>query len=110
MHLGRPADARRIWEQARDCPSPALRRCRVGSTFWVERNFEAAIGQFEEARVADGAPPEAYWALAMLHAQLGRAGPALEACRQGLRLPSNPRQRADLEALQDLLGPYQDGP
>jgi hypothetical protein len=39
MHLGRPTDARRVWELASDCPSPAMRQCRLACTFWVERDF-----------------------------------------------------------------------
>jgi hypothetical protein len=110
MHLGRPADARLIWEAARGCPSPAMRHCRLGCTFWVERDFAAAIRQFEEVRAEDESPAEACWALAMLHAQLGQAESALGACRRGLQLRLNERQRSDLEALQDLLGPYRQPP
>jgi tetratricopeptide (TPR) repeat protein len=107
MHLGRPADARRAWEAAADCPSEALRRCRVASTFWVERDFTEAVRRFEEARDADPQSAEACWGLAMLHAQLGNAPAALAACREGLRRQPGDRQRADLEALQQFVRPYQ---
>jgi tetratricopeptide (TPR) repeat protein len=107
MHLGRPADARRAWEAAEDCPAPALRQCRVASTFWVERDFAEAVRRFEAARDADPQSAEACWGLAMLHAQLGDAGPALAAGREGLRRQPDERQRADLEALRQLVGPYQ---
>jgi tetratricopeptide (TPR) repeat protein len=107
MHLGRPADARRAWEAAADCPSEALRRCRVAGTFWVERDFAEALRLFEEARDADPQSAEACWGLAMLHAQLGDAGPALAACTDGLRRQPNERQRADLEGVQQLVRPYQ---
>jgi tetratricopeptide (TPR) repeat protein len=105
MHLGRPADARRVWEQARDCPAPALRECRVGSTRWVERDFAGAILHFREALAADPQRAEACWALAMIHAECGDADAAAQACLQGLRLPLNDRQHAELEALQRLLQP-----
>jgi tetratricopeptide (TPR) repeat protein len=103
MHLGRPAEARRIWLAAGDCPSVALLELRLGSTFWVERDFQAAIQHFRAAQAADPQRADVYWALAMLYAQLGEAGPALEACRHGLEQHPNERQRLDLEGLQQLL-------
>jgi tetratricopeptide (TPR) repeat protein len=106
MHLGRPADARRIWEQASGCPSEALRACRLAATFWVERDYDAAVRHFQAARAADPRLAEACWGLAMLYARLGDAGPALEACRAGGELSCNERQRADLAALEQLLGAY----
>jgi tetratricopeptide (TPR) repeat protein len=109
MHLGQPADARRVWEQAADCPSEALRGCRLASTFWVERDFGAAVRHFQAARAADPQLAEACWGLAMLHTQLGDAGAALEACRTGRPLSLNERQRADLEALERLLSTYYPG-
>jgi tetratricopeptide (TPR) repeat protein len=103
LHLGRPAEARRAWEQARDCPSAARLRCRIAATFWVEGDLEAAVRGFEEARTAEPRLGEACWALAVLHAERGDAGPALEACRRGADLPLNARQRSDLEAWRQLL-------
>jgi tetratricopeptide (TPR) repeat protein len=106
LHLGRPADARRVWEQAPDCPSAALRRCRVATTRWVEGDLEAAVRGFEEARAADPQLAEPCWGLALLHAERGDAAGALDACRQGLRLPLRARQRDDLEGWQRFLRPY----
>jgi tetratricopeptide (TPR) repeat protein len=103
MHLGRPEDARRAWEQATDCPSAAVRECRLAATYWVEREFEAAAQHFYAARLADPRSAEACWGLALLHAQCGAAGSAREACRAGRNLPLNGRQSADLEGLQKLL-------
>jgi tetratricopeptide (TPR) repeat protein len=106
LHLGRPADARRVWEQAWDCSSEALRECRLAGTYWAEGDFDAALHHYQEARQADPQRAEACWGLAMLYTQLGQAGLALDACRQGLRLSPSPRQRSDLEALQQFLSPY----
>jgi tetratricopeptide (TPR) repeat protein len=102
MHLGRPVDARRLWEKAEDCPSQALRESRIASTYWVERDFEHAIYHFHSARSADPKQGEVWWALAMIHAQLGHGREAVEACRRGLDLQLNERQRSDLTALQQL--------
>jgi Flp pilus assembly protein TadD len=98
-----------VWEQATGCPSEALRECRLASTFWVERDFGAAVRHFQAARAADPRLPEACWGLAMLHAQLGDTGPALAACRAGRELSLNDRQRADLEALERLVVAYYPG-
>jgi len=109
MHLGRPADARRVWRQATDCPSAAVLECRLAATFWVERDFDAATRHFRAARAADPRLAEACWGLAMLHAQLGEADPALEACRAGRELSLNERQRRDLEALERFVLSHQPG-
>jgi tetratricopeptide (TPR) repeat protein len=110
MHLGQPALAREIWQRARDCPSAALRLCRLASTYWVERDFAAAVNHYQQAQDKDPQLAEACWGLAMLHTQLGEADPALTACQRGLRLSLNEQQRSDLEALQRLLLPYASHP
>ena len=109
LHLGWPADARRAWQQARDCPSTALRQSRQASTYWVEGDFNTAVRHYQQARKNDPRLAEACWGLAMLHTQLGEAEDALEACRCGLEAAPNPRQRADLEALERFLRPYVTG-
>jgi tetratricopeptide (TPR) repeat protein len=106
MHLGRPADARRVWQQARGCPSQALRHCRLACTFWVERDFEAALSHYRLGRDADPQLGEACWGLAVLHTELGEARAALEACQQGLRSTLSPRQRSQLESLARFLAPH----
>jgi hypothetical protein len=103
MHLGRPADARRIWQQ---CPSPlsaAVRSCRLAATYWVERDFDTAARLLQEARQLDGRLGETAWGLAILEMQRGHAAAALAACKDGLKLELSPRQRLDLVALQELL-------
>jgi tetratricopeptide (TPR) repeat protein len=106
MQLGRPDEARRVWARANDCPAPAVRHCRLAGTFWVERDFDAALRHLRAARAADPHLGEACWALARLLAERGDAAGALEAARQGLRLSLSGRERADLDSLQTLLLPY----
>jgi tetratricopeptide (TPR) repeat protein len=103
LDLGRPAEARRTWERAVDCPSAGLRECRLACTYWVERDFDGALRHFHAARTADPRLAEACWGLAMLNAQLGDAGAALEACRAAGGLSLSELQRADLDGLQRLL-------
>jgi tetratricopeptide (TPR) repeat protein len=105
LHLGRPAEARRLWQHALSPPSEAVRLSRVASTFWVERDFDRAVRLYRQARRADPRLVEPCWALAWLQAQLGQADAALRACRAGLRLqPSG--GRSDLLALEALLVRY----
>jgi tetratricopeptide (TPR) repeat protein len=110
MHLGRPAEARRVWEQARACPSASLRSCRVASTFWAEGDLEAAIGRYRKASENDPQQAEPWWALALLYTEQGEAAPAYQACEQGRRLSHDAQQSADLEALRHLLLPYVSDP
>jgi tetratricopeptide (TPR) repeat protein len=109
LHMGRPADARQVWEQASP-PAPADRLCRLATTFWVERDFPAATHLYREALAADPRRAEAWWGLAMIHTQKGQAGTALEACRNGLRLQPSEAQRAVLQQLEALLPRYATSP
>jgi tetratricopeptide (TPR) repeat protein len=105
LHLGRPADARRVWEHAKP-PSAADRLCRLATTYWVERDFEAAVRRYQQALRDDPKRAEAWWGLAMIHTQAAQAAAALDACRQGLWLQPTEPQRAALQQLQELLPPY----
>jgi tetratricopeptide (TPR) repeat protein len=103
MHLGRPELARKLWLDARAPPSPAVRESRLGDTFWVERDFDAALRHYRAARRLQPRLAEPCWALAWLHAQRGEADEALAACRAGLALPVPEPMRAELRALARLL-------
>jgi tetratricopeptide (TPR) repeat protein len=103
LHLGRPALARQLWQRAQAPPSEAVRQSRLADACWVERDFYEAIRHYEEARRLDPRLAEPRWALAWLYAELGQAGPALAACRQGLSLPLPPELRDELSALEKLL-------
>jgi tetratricopeptide (TPR) repeat protein len=107
MHLGQPAQARRVWQQAQP-PSESLRLCRIASTFWVERDFETANRLYREAEDADPRSADALWGQAMLNAQLGNAEAAYEACRTGLDLALTPQQRSDLQGLKRWVANYRE--
>ncbi len=106
LHLGRPAEARRVWERAASPPSEAVRRCRLAETYWVERDFTRAAELYRQALGADPHLGEACWGLAVLEAERGEAGPALRACRQGLGLPLTDHQRDHLRALETMLAAF----
>jgi tetratricopeptide (TPR) repeat protein len=106
LHLGRPADARRVWQQTAKAPSEALRLCRLAATFWVEREVAAADRLYLQALEADARLAEAWRDLAWLHAQRGQAEAAERACRERLRLPLDDQQRKELLSLRALLRRY----
>jgi hypothetical protein len=103
MHLGQPELARQRWRDARAAPSPAVRESRLGDTFWVERDFDAALRHYHAARRSEPRLGEPCWALTWLHAQRGEAGDALAACRAGLALPTSEPMHAEFRALEKLL-------
>jgi len=103
LHLGQPALARQLWQRAAAPPSEAVRQSRLADAYWVERDFEAAIVHYQEARRLNPRLVEPRWALTWLYAELAQAGPALEVCREGLALPLEPEIRSQLETLERLL-------
>jgi tetratricopeptide (TPR) repeat protein len=105
LQLGRPAQARRVWERA-PAPSTAARLCRLATTHWVERDFDVAVHLYHQALAKDPTSAEACWGLAMVHTQAGQAGRALAACRKALQLTVTQQERVGLQILQDLLPPY----
>lgn len=106
LQLGRPADARRAWQQVLSAPATGLRLCRLGDTYLVERDFEKARRCYQEARAAEPRLVVACWGLAMLFAQQGQAEPAHQACQQGLLLTSNQRQQLLFRSWDSLLQRY----
>jgi tetratricopeptide (TPR) repeat protein len=103
LHLGEAALALQLWQRATAPPSEAVRQSRLADAYWVERDFEAAIFHYQEARQLDPRLVEPRWALAWLYAELGQAGPALAVCREGLALRLEPESRSELESLERLL-------
>jgi tetratricopeptide (TPR) repeat protein len=103
MHVGRPVDARRLWQNAGGAPSEAVRLCRLGDTKWVERDYTSAIADYEQAHRLDDSLITPCWALAWLQAQRGRGAASLAACEEALaRNPQGPTRTA-LEALASLV-------
>jgi len=103
LHLGRPAEARQLWERAADPPTPSLRLTRIATAQLAALDFEAARRTYQSALVLDRALGEAWFGLALLHTQLGEAEHALAAAREGLRSPVTPPQAAFLEKVSALV-------
>jgi tetratricopeptide (TPR) repeat protein len=103
MHIGRPADARRLWLNAQQPPSEALRLCRLGDTKWVERDYDAAIADYEQSRRLDPSLLQPCWALAWIQAQRGVADRSLPACQAALARNPTHSTRAALQSLESLV-------
>ncbi|MGP0064771.1 MAG: hypothetical protein ACLQGP_14380, partial [Isosphaeraceae bacterium] len=102
--MGRPAEARRIWEHATDPPSPAMRWNRIATAALASMDFPAADGAYRAALGLDPGLGEAWFGLAFVNAQRGTATEALAACREGLRRPLSPAQGMFLRSLEALIG------
>ncbi len=109
LHLGRPADARRVWERAAAPPSEAVRLSRIATAALASQDFGAAKEGFESALKLDSGLGEAWFGLALLHVQLGEAQEAAAACEAGLRRPGTEAQTAALKDFQELIRPRRTG-
>ncbi len=106
--MGRPAEARRIWERATP-PSPAIRSNRIATAAMAAMDFDTAVEAYRAALDRDPDLAEAWFGLALLHAERGAAKEALSARRAGLRRRVTPAQAAFLRSLEALIGRIQQG-
>jgi tetratricopeptide (TPR) repeat protein len=75
LHLGEPARARALWQQASAAavPRPAIAIARIGATYLAEGDFEAARRAYRQALEADPGLFEASYSLAVLEQDAGDA-------------------------------------
>ncbi len=108
LHLGEPVRARGAWEKA-VAPTPglvALRAARVAATHLVEGDFDPARRLYREAL---GSAPdlfEAYYGLAVLEQDAGRADAALAAAHAAVAVAPNDVARSAAGAIAALVRPY----
>jgi tetratricopeptide (TPR) repeat protein len=108
LHLGEPARARAIWQQANDPPSAALRSALVAVTYLVEGDFEAARRTYREALALDPKLFEALYGLAVLEQDAGRATEALEAASQAVANAPNDVAKTAAQNIATWVAPYAD--
>jgi tetratricopeptide (TPR) repeat protein len=109
LHLGHPAEARQIWERVAEPPSPAVRQSRIATAALVSQDFRAAREGYESALKLDPKLGEAWFALALLHAQLGEAAESLAACERGLRERLTVGESALVKVLKSLITTQRSG-
>ncbi len=102
LHLGEPAVARRVWEHAPGAPTTALRLSRIATAALASQDFQSAKEGYESALALDSGLGEAWFGLALLHAQRGDAKEASAACEGGLRRSPSEAQAGAIRVLQSL--------
>jgi tetratricopeptide (TPR) repeat protein len=103
MHLGRPADARLVWELAPDPPSKAIQLSRTAAALLAALDFQFARKTLDTALEQDPHLGEAWFCLALLHAQQGEPAPAFAACETALKQILTRAQRTSIESFKALI-------
>ena len=103
LYLGEPAQARKYWEQTHAPPSTALRLARIAQAEMASTDFDAAEKTFRAAIGLDKRLGEAWFGLALLELQLGRADATLADCHQGLSCNLTEPQREALDKFKALV-------
>jgi tetratricopeptide (TPR) repeat protein len=84
LHLGDPARARAVWENAVGVPDRANRESRIGTTFLVEGDFESARKHYRLALEAKPGFFEALYCLAVLEQDDGNAAAAYDLAKKAM--------------------------
>jgi tetratricopeptide (TPR) repeat protein len=78
LHLGEPGLARALWLKATSVAQPAIRDARIGTTYLVEGDFQAARRYYWQSLQANPDLFEAHYSLAILEQDAGDATSAYE--------------------------------
>ena len=85
LHLGEPARARELWRKATTIPEPGIQDARIGTTYLIEGDFDAARRHYQQALDAKPDLFEAHYCLAVLEQDAGHARPAYEQASLALK-------------------------
>jgi tetratricopeptide (TPR) repeat protein len=103
LHLGRPAEARALWLDATDPPSPGLKAARLATAALAALDFTAARRDYRAALEIQPDLGEAWFGLAWLHTQAGERAEARRACQRGLACRLTPAESHFLRNLARLV-------
>lgn len=106
LHLGEPDRARVLWTRASSPPRPGVRSARIALCALVEGEFEEARRQYQDAVRAEPNLFEAYYGLAILEEETGKASEALSEARKAVRLAPNDVALAAAEAIAAEVKPF----
>jgi tetratricopeptide (TPR) repeat protein len=84
LHLGEPARARALLQQATTVREPAIRDARIATTYLAEGDFEAARTHYRLALAAKPGFFEAHYCLAVLEQDAGDAVAAYDQARKAV--------------------------
>ena len=107
LHLGRPAEAKELWERTAP-PTRAQQLAGIATAALAMFDFETALELNRSALDIDPNLTEAWFGVALLHTQRGDATAASAAARDGLKRSPTPAQKAFLTAIHDFAAPYAD--
>ena len=99
LHLGEPAMARELWRKATTPPGPGIQDSRIGTTYLVEGDFDAARRFYQQALQANPNLFEAHYCLAVLEQDAGRAHPAYEQAGLALKAAKDDSSRSASRAI-----------
>ena len=94
LHLGEPARARALWQQASSVPDPAVVMARIAATHLVEGDFEAARRAYRQALDARPNLFEACYSLAVLEQDAGDATAAHSLALEAIQAAPGDASRA----------------
>ncbi len=107
LHLGEPARARELWQKAAPVPpQSAIRDARIGASYLVENDFEAARRYYRQALAAKPDLFEAHYGLAVLEQDSGNAAAALEAARAAVRSAPDDAASSAARVIAARVAPY----
>ncbi len=93
LHLGEPARARAVWQNALVVREPAVRESRIGTTFLAEGDFESARKHYRLALEAKPDLFEALYCLAVLEQDAGDAAAAFDLAKKATTSAPNEAAR-----------------
>jgi tetratricopeptide (TPR) repeat protein len=106
MHLGRPAEARRVWEQVQPPNRPALRPARTAATHVAENHLVLADRAYRDALALEPTMFEALYGLAVLDRDTGQAAGALDASERAEANAPTEFARSAAHAIAEMARPY----
>jgi len=106
LHLGEPRRARELWRKAVTVPEPAIRDARIGTTYLVEGDFEAARRHYRQALEARPDLFEANYCLAVLEQDAGAAQPAYALARKAAGVAPDEPARSSARVIASSAAPF----
>jgi tetratricopeptide (TPR) repeat protein len=106
LHLGEPVHARELLQKAAAATEPAIRDARIGTTYLVECNFDAARRYYRQSLAAKPDLFEAHYCLAVLEQDAGNAGGALAAARKAIETAPSAAARSAARVIAAGVAPH----
>ena len=110
LHLGEPALARELWRKAKTTPAPGIQDARIGTTYLVEGDFDAARRLYQQAIDANPGLFEAHYCLAVLEQDAGHARPAYDHARLAIKAAKDDSARSAARTIAAEVARFARGP